>query len=192
MKKILVLFILAFSCSLFASEWTSSFERENFSAAKNHSEYIRFEVFSTKVGIFTSRVPGYVLKGTASAQLNESLVSEMKLNLKAASLNTDGESRDEKLHSYCLEVEKYPEIIVEIDESIELGQKAVKTAQIKIRGEKKPINVELKVEKIADELVASGEAVLSVSKLEIPDPSIAVAKLEDKINIFFKLKLNSK
>lgn len=192
MKNTLILSILLFTFFLHAGEWQSTIKRDSFAAAKNNSEYIRFEVFSTKVGIFTTRVPGYVLAGEASAELDRDQVSAMKLRIKAASLDTDGEDRDEKLHHFCLEATKYPEIIVNIDGPLALGKDALMPAAMEIRGKKKTIKVQLQVEKVGEELLASGEAKLSVSGLEIPDPSIAVAKLEDKINIFFKLKLTSK
>lgn len=192
MKNWILLTTLLLSTHLIAGEWVTQIKREDFGSAKNNSEYIRFEVFSTKVGIFTSRVPGYVLEANAVAEVGADEVKNMKLILNSKSLNTDGESRDEKLHGLCLEVEKYPEIEVSIKEGLALNSEQTMPAIIKVRGKEKPIQVKVKVEKKDTEMFATGEALLSVSQLEIPDPSIAVAKLDDKINIFFKLKLSSK
>ncbi len=191
--KFLSILLFAFSLSLaHAQNIEGSFKRADFDAAKNSAEYIRFEVFSTKVGIFTSRVPGYALEVKAFADLNQERVSAMNLVIEAKSLDTDGDARDEKLHNLCLEVAKYPLIKVSVPGAALIGSEVILPGVIHIRGNEKPIKVRLKTERVEGELIAEGEALLSVSALEIPDPSIAVAKLEDKINIFFKLKLSSK
>ena len=190
MLRFFTLFIVLVSLPVMSKEWTQKIDRTSFEAAKNSSDYIRFEVFSTKVGIFTSRIPGYVLSAQASAQVSDNAVSQMEIKMKSSSLNTDSDSRDEKLHELCLSVKDFPDIKVLIEQNIVIGEEVNVPAKIFIRSKTKNIQVKLKTMREGNTLFATGEATLGLKELEIPDPSIAIAKLENKINIIFKLQVS--
>ena len=196
MKKIVLTLYLIGCCSSFAtalaanSNWGQRFDFKNFEAAKDSSHNIRFEVFSTKVGIFTSRVPGYVLQANAEAVRDGVKLTDMKIVMQASSLNTDSEARDEKLHQLCLETESYPQIEVNLPGPVQIGSEGSFAGTIVIRGKTKPIQVKMKLSEHEGVVYASGESELGVKELEIPDPSIAIATLENKINIIFKLAVS--
>lgn len=187
-KIMLILYLISFSSSLSANTiWEQRFQFENFEAAKDSTHSIRFEVFSTKVGLFTTRVPGYVLQANAAAKRAGTALTEMKIVMQANSFNTDSEARDEKLHQLCLETKTYPLIEVNLPGPAQIGSEGTYAATMMIRGKTKPIQVKMKLSEHDGVVYASGEALLGVKELEIPDPSIAIATLENKINIIFRL-----
>lgn len=183
------LFIFIFlSKAIFAAEISQSFTAKDFNEAKSADSYLKFIVESTKVGLFSSDVDGYALAFKASAQENSKGLSQLKVSFPAKSMNTDDSSRDEKLHNLCMSADQYPEVTVFIPDTIPLnGEKQVVDARFTIRGKEKisPLSITLTTE--GKNVIAVGKTVISLKEMEIPDPSIAVAKLSDDIRIEFKI-----
>jgi len=190
------LFLLA-SFHLLGREISTNISYKTFEDAEvalgDGVNYLRFVIESTKLGFLTSEVEGFVLKHAISGELDDKnqRLSKMKINFKVKQMNTDNDSRDEKMHGHCLDSSKYSDINVEIlsDYKIGSGQKSL-PATIEIRGKKKNINVLLKVSKQANQFLVEGKSLMKFSSLEIPSPSISIASVSDNINVDFKLLVN--
>lgn len=183
--------IILCASTLHAQEITKSFSYQNFEQAKSAPNQLKFTVVSTKVGLFSSDVDGYALEFSANSKMDPQNLSDMTLIIKSAGLNTDGGSRDEKLHDLCLSAKEFPEIKVQIvgPYNYQTGKKQSLPAIVTIRGKEKQANVELEASSNGDFISVSAESVWKLSSMEIPDPSIAVAKLSDEIKIHIKLQL---
>ena len=160
--------------------------------AEESSEYLHFIVESTKVGIFSSDVDGYVKDYSYSAKYDDKneIIREMKIIFQVKSMDTDNESRDEKLHNLCMSHKKFPQVVLSVPGPLFLkGAKPYKYEGVAlIRGKKKPFTIELVVEKQQNgKTIISGESAWSLKDMEISDPSIAVATLSDEIRIKIKI-----
>lgn len=202
-QEVLMKFMKSFSATLLVlililpfsirSETISQFYRfDNFDQAEGASNYIKFTVESTKIGIFSSDVPGFAkrffLKTDFDFKKNES--KNMIAEFKILDLDTDNSSRDEKLWNFCLDEKKHKKIKVMIVEPYKLssGEKMVK-GKIFIRGVEREIDISLKIERKKNIIIVKGKSLTTLSSLKIPDPSIAIAKLSDDIKIDFKFLL---
>lgn len=159
---------------------------------------LRFEVETTQLGFLTSKVSGFATEYEAQALFDDQSlkVSQMKVMVKSDGMDTRNRMRDKKLHGLCLSSNDYPEMIFTIDSPIAIadddksGFKEVKGKAL-IRSKTFPIVIKLKASKAnrnGESLVlVEGMAYLSLKSLEIPDPSISVAKLSDTIKVEFKI-----
>ncbi len=189
-KLIKFIFLCFFFFSLHAIEKEKNFI--SFNEAKESQDFIKFQIKSTKVGLFTSEVDGYVKNFSYSFNKEKAgkIKEKAKVVLVSDSFDTDSSSRDEKMKDLCLETTKFKKITITILDSLkENSPKGIVSAQIEIRGKVHPIKVFMHFVKKGDAEFIEGEANLSFSNLEIPDPSIAVASVSDEIKISFFLKL---
>lgn len=193
MKKVfkLILLFSFLSSSVLAGELNQSFQFKSYEEAKKNVNQLKFTVVSTKVGLFSSDVDGYALKFEAKANIKASELEKMTIVFPSSALNTDGESRDEKLHELCLSAKKFPNITVTIQGkyNFEKAQKQSLPAIVNIRGKEKKTSIELEASSNGDFLAVSAKSIWKLSEMEIPDPSIAVAKLSDEIKIHVNLQL---
>lgn len=186
MKLFLITIVFCFSA--FAGEFSKDFSFKDFNQAKGADSYLKFTVESTKVGLFSSDVDGYVLNYKATVSENKNELRKLLVSFPAKSMNTDHESRDEKLHNLCMGANDFPEIKVSINGPLSVnGEKQVVDALFTIRGKNKTSPISLILKREGKHIYAEGKTVLSLKEMEIPDPSIAVAKLSDDIRIEFKL-----
>lgn len=192
MKKLFIALVASLlSFSLFALEGKiqyDSFEK----AKKSGDNQLKFIVTSTKVGLFSSDVDGYVKNYSYRADYDEKnhILRNMVITIQTAAMDTDGEGRDEKLHNLCLSHKDYPTIEVKLLGSLYLESKrpSMMKGEVLIRGKKKPFSME--VENGFDDkgFFVKGKTTWSLKGMEIPDPSIAVAKLSDDIRIHFSFR----
>ncbi len=195
MKRIILLLTLSISLSSFALPIKGGFSFSNYDQASNSDTQLKFTVVSTKVGLFSSEVDGYVKSFTYKAEFDDQnlIVRDMEISFDPKMMDTDGESRDEKLHALCMEADKYPTLEIAIKGPAFL--KDVKEneypAVVKIRGKEKSASVKMKASYDEDtkQIVVVGSSIWSLKEMEIPDPSIAVATLSDEIVIHFQLIL---
>lgn len=186
-----IVFIFALLGNLNATEIQGQKVYPNFDKAKESGD-LTWIVESTKVGIFSSDVDGYVLNYQYSANYDEknNILRNMVLRFPIKHMNSDNDTRDEKLHNLCLNEAKFKEIVVKIPGPLFLNQKSAKdySGSVLIRGKEKPFTISLspKIEK--DLFQISGETTWSLKEMEIPDPSIAVATLSDEIRIKINIK----
>jgi polyisoprenoid-binding protein YceI len=101
-------------------------------------------------------------------------------------MDTDNKRRNKKMHGYCLDKEDHPQIVVVTKTPVAIdGHQHNVLASINIRGKVKQIELDLKVKKSGNQLEFSGVSSLSLSQLEIPEPSIVLAKVKDLVNVSF-------
>ncbi|MCB9091228.1 MAG: YceI family protein [Halobacteriovoraceae bacterium] len=193
MMKIFISFVMTFLWIQLSFGFEGKYKAKNFEEAKkNETTQLQFVVTSTKVGIFSSDVDGYAKEFSYSAEVDskKNIINNMKVVIPVMSMDTDGEGRDEKLHNLCLSHDKFPTIEVLIPGNLFLnkGKTIEVLGDVTIRGKKKKAVVEIQGDLKDGVLVVSGKSSWSLKEMEIPDPSIAVAKLSDEIRINFKIK----
>ncbi len=185
MKYLLLMFILLSQLS-FAQELKKDFHLESYKMATKAETYIKFENKSTKFGLLTTSYDGYAKDFSVSYSYKDQSFSGVKVTVKGNSIDTDVDARNEKMHDLCLETKTYPDIIVTLSSVVKVqADEQNVPATILVRGKSKPIEIKMTVKE--NEVV--GKAKLSFKELEIPDPSIAIAKVKDEINLEFKLSL---
>ncbi len=191
--KSLLLFCLFNFSATYAKDLKGGFSFSNFDQAKKSDTQLKFTVVSTKVGLFSSEVDGYVKAFQYEADYDDAnqILRNMVIRFDPKMMDTDGESRDEKLHSLCMEAEKYPEVKVLIENAAFLKdtREQVYSSKVFLRGKQFEIPVKMKVsfDEETQQIIVAGSSQWSVQAMGIPDPSIAVAKLSDEIEINFQL-----
>jgi len=199
--NIFVLVLILFTTNLSLSKaktinYQETFKLKTYEEAKGQSSnYLGFIVKSKKIGFITSDIDGLVKKYSIESNINidEKIIKNINVKFKITSMDTDNESRNEKLHDFCLDYKKNSNIIVKSKNiCVYKDGSCVIDGEILIRKEWFPIRIKLKVNdaKGNEHLVVVGEAETGLKKLKIPDPSIFVAKLLDKIRIKFKVSLS--
>lgn len=155
------------------------------------SAHLTWIVESTKVGLFSSDVYGYVLnyKYTGEHNKKDQTLNNLVLSFPIEAMNSDSESRDEKLHTLCMGRPTYNEIKVVIPGPIDLQEEGelFYKGKVMIRGKEKPFSLRASAKIESGKLIFKGRSTWSLKKMEIPDPSIAVAKLSDDIRIHFNI-----
>jgi polyisoprenoid-binding protein YceI len=197
MRLTVIFFIFVLTNSLIsfthAQPLKGGFSFSNYDQAENSDTQLKFTVVSTKVGLFSSDVDGYVKSFQYTANFDDKnlILRDMEIKFDPKMMDTDGEARDEKLHTLCLEADKYPEVKVLIKGPTFIKDKKDVTysSTVLIRG--KEFEVPVKMKTIYDEqsaqIIVMGTSQWSLKGLQIPDPSIAVATLSDEIDIKFQL-----
>ncbi len=183
-----IIFILFFSLCQFT--FAAPIEREvnfkNFEDAEK-AAHLTWIVESTKVGLFSSDVYGYVLSYKYSADFDKAnmILREMTLKFPITAMNSDSESRDEKLHNKCMGAKEFKEIIVKLKGPIFLKEKRERTYEgtVFIRGKEKPFRISFAPNTENNQFTLKGKSTWSLKAMEIPDPSISVAKLSDEIRL---------
>ena len=180
-----VLFFLSINIGL-SKEVNFSVNNETFSSAKNNRNQLQFSVTSTKVGLFSSDVPGYVKNFNVKYDINnEMMIHNAKISFSIDSMDTDNTSRDEKMKNQCLGMSQFQKIEVRINKPFSLKDidEFNIPGEVLIRGKWNPITIAIVVKKVEKELMLRIASEWSLQKLSIPDPSILVAKLSDEIKI---------
>ncbi len=188
MKNIIFLFFFIISPNILAENFQNKVISESFNEAKAKKSKLQFIVISTKAGMFSSDVDGYVKNFSYKSKFdNKNLIlRDMQINFMANSMDTDGETRDEKLHNLCMEAEKYPNVEISVAGPLFLKDLKERTYDgiVKIRGKEKKFQIKLVVNKISNNSYQiNGSSSWSLKEMEIPDPSIFIAKLSDEIKI---------
>jgi hypothetical protein len=144
------------------------------------------------MGLFKSTFKNYVLNFKLDYQQSSDFIQDGQVRFKVQDMNTDVESRNEKMWKYCLNSDIYPEIVVVFKKDISLKTTDTQDipAVINILGVGHPIHLKLQAKTQDSKIYIQGEAVASLKELGIPDPSIAIASLEDSVKIFFKVENN--
>ena len=174
-----------------AKDYKSTFSYEDFFKAKSAINFMRFDMESTKFGMVTTAFHGVVKKINLSYKLKKNVVSHAIISFKAVDLDTDVNGRNKKMHDLCFTKDKYPDIIVTLNAPIKVGttQKSI-PATMNIRGQNKDIKIIIDVIKKGKKLIVTGLSQTGLKELSIPDPSIWVAKVKNKIEIKFNFELD--
>ncbi|MCF8060765.1 MAG: hypothetical protein K9K67_15790 [Bacteriovoracaceae bacterium] len=189
--KILLFFFFVTSLSLKAEVITGSKSFDSYQLAQEAKDHLKFTVESTKVGIFSSDVDGFVLRYNYKADYDEKngVLKDLELVFLIKDMNTDHQGRDTKLHTQCMGMPEFQSINVLFNGPIFIkDKKPQKLAGIVVmRGKEKPFIMMASLNFLEKTLSVSGQSVWSLKEMEIPDPSIAVAKLSDEIRLDIKL-----
>lgn len=189
MKHLILSFLILLTGSLMAKEYLLKRENSDFNACTKNDEYLRFKIESTKMGLISTKSSGYVKNYKVKAEYENEVFKNIKITFKSKDLDTDYVARDEKLHELCLDSDKYKKMNVKIPGPVQLGNKEY-SGTINVRGKDHKIIVTLNVEKKNEKFYIKGDSTMNFKKLEIPDPSIPIAKLSEEIWVDFVLYFN--
>jgi len=187
--KALLFLSLFISFSVFAGNINKEFTTKSFADAKKSEQYIRFDMKSTKAGMFTTSFTGFVKDFNINTDKKNDMISGGTLKFKVLSLDTDSDGRNEKMHNKCFSHTKFPELSVKFSNSIKYNTESDIEGIINVRGKNKPIKIHMKVTKTGDTVQVQGTAKVKLSELEIPDPSIFIASVSDEVVILFSIKI---
>ncbi|MBP9674450.1 MAG: YceI family protein [Bacteriovoracaceae bacterium] len=187
MKLVITIFLCLMMTSLWA-EQNKKFEFQDYKQAKEATDYIRFQMKSTKMGLVTSHFTGYAKKFEISYDLLNSNVKEGKVSLQIKDLDTDVKGRNKKMWDYCLQEGTYNQLQVSFSEIL-LGEEKEVPAKISIRGKSYDILLKIKVTQDEKGLHVSGSSRIGLKELEIPDPSILIARVNNQVDIEFQVTL---
>jgi polyisoprenoid-binding protein YceI len=172
--------------------WAKSvhFEYPDYETAEKAESFLKFEGVSTKAGFISSTFAGYVKNFDVESDVTEQSFEKVKAIFKTETLDTDNGARNDKMWGKCLDSKTYPTVAITLSNSVARasGQQTI-PGTILIRGVERPIQVKLSVDEDESSYTLKGETFISVKETQIPDPSIFIAKLRDKIDIFFQLKI---
>lgn len=188
--KLLILFSFFIFANLSAKEVSGHFTTKDFESGIKNNNKLTFEGESTKMGLITTKWNGVVKDFYIKLEEDGKTVKEIEIVFPITSMDTDNTSRNEKMQNMCLGANEYKDIRVKIPGPIILDGKENKyPGTILVRGKEKPVDVKLTANQVGEKVIATGSAQLSFKNLEIPDPSIFVAKVSDVITVIFAVEI---
>ncbi len=181
------LFLLLVQPDIDAKTINLTRNNENYSACVNNKEYIRLKYETTKVGIWSTKISGYIKNYAVQSELNNDLFTNIKVTLNISEIDTN-DNDNNKLIYESLDYKTNPNIAVQIPGPVQIGQREY-PATIDIRGKIHPItvNINLVKDEAENKYIVSGSSVSSLKTLEIPNKSSAMAKLSDPLWFDFNL-----
>lgn len=187
----ILLFALLFTTSLFAKSYQQEFSQEDFYKAKSAVSFLRFDMKSTKMAMITTDFYGIAKKFTVSFEHSKNTIKDAIVTFKVTDLDTDVNDRNKKMYDLCFESKKFPHLIVTLNNPIKIGKASQSIpATMNIRGKNKSIQIMVETVKKGKKLTVTGVAKVSIKALEIPDPSIWIAKVDDSIDLKFNFELD--
>ncbi|MBC7713447.1 MAG: YceI family protein [Rhizobacter sp.] len=180
--------LLFFATTLQANE--INFHYNNYAEAKKSPDFVKFENTSTKLGMITTGFDGYSKDIKVQYTISGEQLTQLETSIPVASLDTDAESRDKKMHNDIMDAEKFPKILVSLPTPIALvpGEYTVDMIfTIKDKKIKKPVKYSIK--KSNGNYSVSGSSTLGLTEAGLPDPSIFIAKVKDTFDLKFSVTL---
>lgn len=192
MKTITSLIVLLVCASAQAATLKALIRHKDYETALKHPNQIRFSMQSTKLGLLASEFVGVVKQFDASCEQEGEILHHGKITFKASQMDTDLGARNRKMLDLCLDNVKFPEITVDFSTSTLRtdGTPRKVKGQISIRGKRYPIEATLSATPGKQGVTIHGNSAVELSALGIPDPSIAVAKVRDRVDLSFQVTLN--
>ena len=163
---------------------------KNYDEAMQSNKFVKFEGASTKFGIITTGFDGYVKDFKVNYLLANQELSGVTVDIETKTLDTNLNSRNEKMLNTILEFEKFPTIKAIIVDKLQLteGEHTVNMFFI-VKDKKVTKSVKVKIEKHGKEFLITGNTSVGIKELELPDPSIIIAKVNDNIVLKFSITL---
>ncbi len=125
-QSILTLAILTyfFSVNILGETHQQFFQHPDYNTAENQPEFLRFIGVSTKMGFVSTEFTGHskIAHGYYTLDEQKTTLKNLLIKIPTTSLDTDNKSRDEKLHTLCINAKEHPEITAEIQSPIPLVQ----------------------------------------------------------------------
>jgi polyisoprenoid-binding protein YceI len=175
--------------------YSQNYSQTSYAEAAKSENFVRFDMKSTKFGLVTTSFSGFAKKfsvsGTVTGNGSVDKISNAKLSFNVSDMDTDVDSRNEKMWNLCFSYKEHPTIEITLDTPIDINQNdQIVTAQLSLRGYSKPIKVTLNATtEGSGGYFVEGESDVSLKSLEIPDPSIVIAKVKDEIHLQFKVHI---
>ncbi len=182
-----VLFLLGLN-TLQAEEL--SYQFKDYNEAKKSSNFIKFEGQSTKFGLITTTFNGYAKEFKVHYDLSGNQLNELDVKIAVKGLDTDVSSRDDKMLNQILDMSSYPDIQAKIQEKTTLsegGQVIYMVFNVKEKKVIKPVKVS--IEKKDGKFFITGNTILGLHELGLPDPSIVIAKVNENFDLSFAIVL---
>ncbi len=172
-----------FACAT-ASAHTVNYSFESLEEAKKSASFIKFEMSNTKIGFLTSSFDGFAKKFSVNYELEGAMVKTARITLSIDHLDTDSDGRNETMKTDCFNYKKFPDITILVADPIPIdGKEHSIPAIMNLRGTDKPIQVTVKAQRDGRKMTADISGIVSLKELDIPDPSILVAKIRDKVEL---------
>lgn len=184
--KLFLLFFLFQCISAFALE--KIITNQDYNQAKANQEYLKFLGESTKFGLVTTSFDGYVKTFKMTYDKVNDVLKNSKVVFEVKAIDTDSDSRNEKMWDLCLEATKFPTIYAEILSEIKLldGQYEV-PINLKIKETTLKKNLKIVVKNESQFVKIKGTTSILYSEYKIADPSIAIAKVRDRFDLEFEI-----
>lgn len=187
MKKKLIPFLYIVLLTMNLEAATISLNTSSYDEAKKQTTWFKFSGESKKLGLFKTSFDGYARKASLSYKEGENALEDVVLEIDASALDTDNSSRDNKLREQGLSTDKFPMITVKIS-SIKTNVSIQEApGEMIVRGKTLPIKITIKKGEGGS---FEGSSSFRLSEAGIPDPSIAIASVNDEFQINFQVKLN--
>ncbi len=191
MKYLLSIVALLFSLTINAKAFHQSFGTDNFYKAKTSLNFVRFDIEGTRAKVFPADVLGMAKRFSIKINIKKDIVNTAEVRFKVEDLDTDLAIRNKRMRAFCFNYEKYPEVIIKAKNYFRLKAKSqnVKAVMI-VKGREKPIMLKLNSYKNGKKLYLKGSSQVSLSELEIPNPSTFFNKVNDKVDISFSASID--
>lgn len=164
---------------------TLEINKMSYKEAKSADVFVRFDMASTKFGLITTSFSGFARKFKVSGDIkNDVLQAGAQIEFAVKDLDTDINGRNEKMWSQCLDEKNHPTVRLTLNQAVPLtGELKDIPATLNVRGADKNIVLKVKSVSISDNISFDISGSVSIKELQIPDPSIAIASVRDRIDI---------
>jgi polyisoprenoid-binding protein YceI len=187
MKNFIKIFLIfnAFCQITLADTKNVDYKFSQFDDAKKSSDFIKFIGSSTKLKVFTTEFEGYSKSFVVNYDAKNNQITNFKITIDSAFLDTDSSSRDEKMRSLCLNTEKYKTIVASTQQIIELKEQNDVQILVSLLIKDRELIRPLKFSMIKDEQGwrVNFSSDFSFKDAGIEDPSIAIAKVHENFRI---------
>ena len=143
--------------------------------------------------MITTSFDGLVKKFQVAGHKGEVFLKNIRVTFLGSSIDTDNDSRNEKMYEQSLDTKNHNEIVITIKAAVKIMDKKGNyqrvPATIKLRGKSKDFTLRAKVIKKDGVIWVEGDATMSLKEMGIPDPSIAIASVRDRFDLSFKVKI---
>lgn len=183
--SLLLMMMVVGAGSVTAWAGQQEFQTANYKEAKSAESYLRFDMASTKMGLVTTSFTGFVKKFSAQGEIkDQQLQSGARVEFQVQDMDTDINGRNEKMWEKCLDYKNHPQMKLVLSKSVPLnGEEMEVPALISLRGQEKPVNLKVKAVREEGKIIFDLRGEISLKAFEIPDPSIFVASVRDKVEI---------
>ena len=157
------------------------YKYSSFKEAEKEKNYLKFVGSSTKFKLFTTSFEGYAKEFSFSFDKNEMTLTNVEISIVANQIDTDNDTRNDKMYQKCLVVEKYPRITAKIPKAFILKDGEVAETDVILTIKDKDLSRKLKYTTKENQGIFEIHFNTDFSFLEagIEDPSIAIAKVSE-------------
>lgn len=186
--KIFIGLLLLLSTKLFAFE--KKISTNNFKEAASYKEYVKFTGESTKFGLVTTSFEGFVKNLNLRYDQEKSTLKKLVVEFNVKDLDTDNDSRNEKMWDLCFEQQKYPKISAFLENlTLKEGETQV-SIELKIKDVTQKTPFKITIRKVENTYVIKGSGIVRYTDYKIANPSILVAKVKEEFQLDFQFNVN--